>query len=153
MEIYFIKKQTVFIPDPADDYSKEKFAKIKHNEVVKVTIVRPRNVLFHRKFFKLLDIAFDNWNDSDIVVNEIRVKVTRESFRKKLIIWAGYYEEIFYPDGTSIIEAKSISFASMKQDEFEGLFSNMINVILERFCTNYTEQDLRDHVDQILNFA
>jgi hypothetical protein len=71
-----------------------------------------------------------------------------------VLILAGFYEQTFTLKGELKLEAKSIKFAKMEQDEFEDLYSKTINVLLEHVFTNYKGRAEVDHViEQILNFA
>ena len=45
---------------PATDADKSKFAKVTQGEIVQVEFDRKRNTQFHRKFFALLNIGFEN---------------------------------------------------------------------------------------------
>lgn len=53
------------------------------------------------------------------------------------------------------LEAKSISFANMSEEEFEALYSETINVILAKILggTRMTEEQLRNHVDNVLAYT
>lgn len=58
MHITLTKTQLGFIPTFPSDY--ENFQKIKNNETVEVILRKPRNLLFHRKYFALLRLIFAN---------------------------------------------------------------------------------------------
>ena len=50
--------------------------------------------------------------------------------------------------------AKSISFAKMDEDEFARLYSSVVDVILARFLTNWTGEDMDKAVEGfILGFG
>ena len=53
------------------------------------------------------------------------------------------------------MEAKSLSFGSMSDDEFQRCYSALIDVILHKVLsgTKLTEADLRAHADRVLQFA
>ena len=76
-----------------------------------------------------------------------------ERFRKDVIILAGYFDATYRLDGDVRIEAKSISFASMSEDEFEKLYSATIDVILKHVCTQFDGKMLDEVVEQALAFA
>ncbi|MGX9362250.1 DUF1367 family protein [Pantoea ananatis] len=52
-----------------------------------------------------------------------------EAFRKWAVMTAGFYDEYILPDGTQRREAKSISFASMKEHEFQEVYKAVLNVL------------------------
>ena len=66
--------------------------------------------------------------------------------RKDLIIEAGFYDEWVDFQGVIQREAKSISFASMTEDDFGDLYSKVIDVIVQYF--NFDKQDIIDNVEQ-----
>jgi hypothetical protein len=125
-----------------------------------VSVKRIRNYEFHKKFFALVNYAYEFWEPAplpDSPEHRWRKKVTPEKnmdrFRKDLTILAGWYDAHYRVNGEVRIEAKSISFAAMDEDEFEKLYSATIDVILKHVCTQMTEERLRDIVDDILRFA
>ena len=84
-------------------------------------------------------------------------KVTPEKnfdrFRKDIIVLAGYYDATYRLNGDTRIEAKSISFGSMSEDEFEKLYSACVDVILQYVCTQYDGKMLDEVVEQAMAFA
>lgn len=141
----------------ADDITREFIAqRVKTGQIVHGTFTRMRNYKFHQRFFCLMQLGFDVWSDTAKAV-EYRGEFIRpnlERFRKDITILAGYYETDVRLDGTIRVEAKSISFGNMDQDEFEKLYSECINVILDRIMghTNLTPEQLRARVEQVLEF-
>ncbi|WP_069677002.1 DUF1367 family protein [Formosa sp. Hel1_33_131] len=116
------------------DYDKIK--KLKVGEEYQCEVKQPRNLKFHRKFFSLINMLFDNqerYSNSD-------------RMRKDLIIEAGFYDEWVDFQGVIQREAKSISFASMTEDDFSDLYSKVIDVIVQYF--NFDKQDIIDNVEQ-----
>lgn len=116
-------------------------------------ITEYRNYRFHKKFFALLDYAFDMWEPGEIVFNGHKVQKNRDRFRENVTIAAGFYEVSTDLNGEVRLSAKSISFASMDQEEFERLYSAVIDVVLEKILTEYTREDLDNCVNQIMGFA
>lgn len=138
---------------PQDDDSCEALSVIGLGKVIRVKFTQPRNLKFHRKFFALVNFAFSHWEPGELEDTRWTGVVPEKSkgrFRKDLIIMAGYYDATFRIDGTTRIEAKSISFARMGQEEFDKLYSSVINVVLKKILTNYTREDLDRVVDQLL---
>ena len=67
--------------------------------------------------------------------------------RSELIICAGHYEIIFdLESGAQKKEALSISFASMDELEFNKLYSDVLNVICEKFL--FDKEDVLNNVAQ-----
>lgn len=73
-------------------------------------------------------------------------------FRKEVTILAGYHEAVHSMDGSFRLEAKSIAFSKMDEDEFTKLYNAVCNVILQRVLTTYTREDLDRVVEEILRF-
>lgn len=78
-----------------------------------------------------------------------------EAFRKWAIMTAGFYDEFILPDGTKRREARSISFASMKEPEFQELYKAVLNVLWYHilFRTFATQQDAENAAAQLQEFA
>ena len=155
MEI-FAKKLANGALVPASDADHDKLTKIKANAIVRCEITQPRNVGFHRKFFVLVKLLFGIWEEAcqPMKYRGIQVLPNIDKFRRDLTILAGRYTATYNLHGEVQLEAKSISFANMGQDEYEGLFSDVINVALRRVInrSDWTEEKIREACDEILRF-
>jgi len=119
----------------ANDSDLEEVKNIKFNLVYSYEYKKPRNYEFHKKFFALIKMLFDN--------QEYYKNI--EHLRKDLTVAAGYYELRHGLNG-EVLEAKSISFGSMDEIEFNKLYNAVINVIVERF--GFDKQHIIDNVLQ-----
>ena len=116
---------------------------------LRVKVTRPRNVQWHRKLFALFNYLYDIWEPDE--GNQVGEKCF-ERFRQDLTILAGFYEQHVRLDGSTRVEAKSISFGKMDQDEFEELYSKVIDVGIKYVANNHTGEELRAVIDTILSF-
>lgn len=138
---------------PADQQSADYMSKLKLGEVVKVKATRMRNPGHHRKYFALLNIAFDAWEPVGNTYKGERVQKNFDQFRNDVTVLAGYYETAITLKNETRLTAKSISFGNMAQDEFDKLYSATVDVVLSRILTKYTREDLDNVVEQVLRFA
>lgn len=136
MKIYCKKTYIGLIPASRNDFDLLQNSKLKDNEFYTVEVKKPRNVLFHRKYFSLLNICFENQEYFE----------TAESLRHYLTMKAGYVNEIKTPDG-SFFEPKSISFSSMDGIEFEKFYNASIDQVIKLIGV-----DKDDLINQILEF-
>ena len=119
MKLYLTKNENgQFIPAFNSDYESAK--KIKSGETVEATIVRPRNIKFHRKFFALLNMGFSNQEKYACF----------EDYRAVFIMKTGNYKVIETDKGVVYLP-KSISFAAMDELEFAELYSKLIDVLIK----------------------
>ena len=114
-------------------------------ELAEVMFVVPRNPRFHRKFFALLNIGFEAWEPTLTHEGHV-VEKDFEQFRVDVTILAGHYVQTWTLDGEMRLRAKSISFASMDDAEFERVYSSVADVLLSRVLTNYTDRAELDRV-------
>lgn len=142
---------------PATDEDAEALRKIKAGAAVRVEVKQIRNYKFLQKWFTLAKYAFDLWVER-VPPKEYKgqpVKPNFDRFRKDLVILAGHYDATFNAKGEIRLEAKSISFASMGEEEFEKLYSDTIDVVLQKILTGtkLTEDQLRNHVEAVLAYS
>lgn len=137
---------------PADPQAVEYLSKLKIGQIVRAEVTRPRNYQFHKKYMALLNFAFDAWEPQAKEYKGQKVEKNFDQFRKDVAILAGYYEASYKITGEVRLTAKSISFASMDEDEFQALYSATISVILSRILTKYTREDLDTVVENLLRF-
>lgn len=151
-KLVFIKK----IPNgfiPVMDMSEPGvFENIKLGEIIQVSVTKPRNIMRHRKFFALLNLAFDGWEPIEKTHNGIPANKSFERFRKDIVCQAGYYDVVANLRGEVRAEAKSIAFGSMDDFEFDKLYNDVVNVILKHVLQHYNRDDLDNVIEQIIRF-
>lgn len=131
----------------ADDQEAVEFIQsMKVGQGCKVIASKPRNLGFHRKFFKLIDTAFELW---DVPEHNKMLK----TFRADITVLCGHSDVTIKLNGDLRRVPKSISFASMSQEDFEALYSKAIDVILEHVLTNYKREDLDRAIKTVMEFA
>lgn len=137
---------------PADQQAQDFLAKIKLGAGVTVSIKRHRNIGHHRKYFALMNLAFDAWEPECKKYKGEHVLKNFDQFRNDVTVLAGHYEPATTLKGDVRLTAKSISFGSMSQDDFDSLYNATINVILSRVLTSYRRDDLDEVVERLLRF-
>ena len=138
---------------PLSDEDSEAMRRMKIGEVIRVRWTKPRNLRFFRKWWALVNFAFDHWETGELVDPKLKgifPEKNMERFRKDLTILAGHYDSFYRIDCTVRIEAKSISFAQMKEGDFDKFYSATIDAILKYILTNYQREDLEQVVEQLL---
>lgn len=133
-------KQPGGVLTPTDDHAAEALTKFKTGEQYPVEIKLSRNPAFHRKMFAFFKFAFEHWRGGNEFQNE---KAQFEEFRKQLTVMAGYYDQVFNLDGQFILVARSLSFASMSQDEFEQCAVAMQNAAMATVFKGADEQTVQ----------
>jgi len=136
------QKLTGGILSPASDMDAEKLTKLKTGEVYKVTVTQARNPQFHKKVFALLNFSFNYWKSDREFMDEAG---QFDVFRSQLTVQAGYYNAYYKLDGSARIEAKSLSYGNMSQQEFEAFYSALINTVMDKVfqgCDKQTEDKL-----------
>jgi len=119
MKILVVKTINGFLK-PAYDSDFEAFSKMPVNETFEIEYTKRRNSKFHRKYFALLKLAFENQSDYR----------TLEEMRHDFTIVCGYYNEhVNKITGDIHKKADSISFSQMDELEFSELYEKTKNLI------------------------
>lgn len=121
---------------PAYDSDYETMRKVKVGETIQVSFSKPRNIGHHRKFFALINMVFEN---QEIYKNQ-------DHLRKELTMKAGYYDNYINHKGIEKYEAKSISFGSMCQDDFEDLYQRFLDAVEEIF--QFDSELIKQNIEQ-----
>ena len=130
MEIHLVRTSLGLQAYGDEDY--ELLRKIKIGSVVKAKIVQPRNVKFHRKFFAMINAAWDCLTEQQR--KNLRSK---ETFREQLLIVSGFSEPLYDFNGRKFLErAKSISFAKMDEPAFNEVYSKVLDTVLTILVAN-----------------
>lgn len=138
---------------PADAKSAEWFAKVRMGQPVTASVRLPRNGKFHRKFFGMLDVAYSNHDWPELETKFGKVRTSAEMFRRYVIVKAGHYEADMTPHGEIRVVPKSIAWAKMDEAEFSQLYSDVLDVILSEFLTNWTSGDMDRAVEMMMGFC
>ena len=135
MEFYAQIKNRKIVP--LYDSDNDKIAKLKGNKDYKFKVTAPRNYKFHKKFFALVNLGYQNSDHGDMNFEEFRAYITMK---------AGYYSKVNSFNGEFYLP-KSINFASMDATEFEKLYSSSIDVIIK--IIGCTTEDIEN---ELINF-
>lgn len=144
MKIYCRVTEYGLVPMYDSDLDEKKRLKI--GSTVLCDIKKPRNYKFHKKFFALLRLTFDNlphhlhdglniYSEEDLLLS-LKLDLGISS-----VVRMGARD--VYRDG-------SISFAAMDETEFDGFYNRCVNMILNRYLRGTNRADLLEEVDRYL---
>lgn len=110
-----------------------------------VDIKRARNYEFHKKFFALLKLAFDNLPEGlDARYPNL------DAFREDLLLRVGRTRRVLSRQGYVDVAA-SIAFEKMGQDEFEELYRQVWNEITKNFVElGDTPEEIKEELIRFL---
>jgi hypothetical protein len=135
MKLHVIKTQTGLKPAYNSDY--EVYSKIPLNEVFEIEYKKPRNIGFHRKYFALIKLAFENQTDYRNL----------NDLRRDISIVAGYYDEVVNKVTGEVYKMpKSISFSQMDEIEFSELYERTKDVICKWLGVN--DESIEEEIHQ-----
>lgn len=100
------------------------------------TVLKKRNYKFHKKYFALINLVFDNqeiYNNID----HLRYDLTKAS---------GFYTIRKDMEGNDVVEVDSISFSSMDEFTFNDLYSRTLYSIVKYF--NFDKEEINTHIEQ-----
>lgn len=143
MKVNFTK-QAGGVLVPATDLEAEKLTRFKTGETYEVEIKLKRNAAFHRKVFSFFNFCFEHWRGDSVQCEQRQFDV----FRDHLTVLAGFYDSYSGIDGRIRVEAKSISYSNMSQDEFEKLYSALINAAIRHIFGDADQTT----IDQLYSF-
>jgi len=152
-EALLIKTLSGLTPAHEEDFDTLKGVKIGEMIRAKWTKPRTRNVRFFRKWWLLAKYAYEHWEPGEFDDPRLKGVVPEKSFerfRKDLTILAGHYEAFYRIDGTVKVEAKSLAFWSMEEEEFDKLYKATVNAVLKHILQNYQREDLEQVVENLL---
>jgi hypothetical protein len=119
--------------------------KLKIGDYIHVETWKKRNIDFHRKYFKLLNITiyflpedekFDRFRNIDYLREELMIRIGE----------VNYHVDI---DNNTHIRAKSINFKSMDNEKFQRIYTLSVDIILKHFLSHLTFEQFEKH---LLNF-
>lgn len=140
----FRKRGRTLIAD--DESTKNALAKIKDGSVVATDFKIPRNIKFHRKFFKLIDVVYDNQE-------EPKQFATKEKLRAGIKMAAGLVDQVYNPvTKQTLVVPSSMAFEKMDEQEFSEFYNRAVDIILAYVLPNNDKEGLEAQVADLLGF-
>lgn len=124
---------------PATDEELEKLNKFKNGEQYTVDIKLTRSPQFHRKVFGFLSYCFQFWKGDNEFQDESK---QFDVFRNHLTVLAGFYDSYYNINGEVRIEAKSLAYGNMSQEEYEKCYNALINAALKHIFKTADENTM-----------
>lgn len=143
---------------PADPAAEAMIQSMRIGEEVALDAKKARNARFHRKFFALLGLAFDAWEPA-AGQKEYRghpIQKDKDRFREEMLILAGHYDAVFSTNGEIRLVARSISFATCDEAEFQKIYSQVLNVVWDKIMRHSryrSPEEVDAVVSRLLSFG
>lgn len=130
--------------------------RLEPGEFFTLSYKRPRNGKVHRKFFAMLNYAFQHWEPARarkrLTYKGLPIEKNFDAFREQVTILAGFYEASYDLKGRVKLKAKSIAYDKMDDDEFVRLYEAVFDVLMKHVFINHTREDLREVIAKLEEF-
>jgi len=123
-----------FVPVYDSDFELAK--KIKTGEIKAVTFSNPRSLQFHKKFFAMIKLVFENQNRY----------TSQEGILIELKLRLKWYDLHVSIDGKETLVPRSISFEKMEQHEFEKFYLDSVNCILQSGLIQINKEEIEENI-------
>jgi hypothetical protein len=140
---------------PANQVDADALQSVPNGRVLAVDFSQPRNPQFHRKFMALLNFGFEYWQPEELEYRGMKSVKSFDRFRKEVTVLAGYYTVTTTLKGDVRLEAKSISFGKMGEEEFHKLYRAVFSVLWKYVLSkvpNMTENAAEQAINELLSF-
>ena len=142
---------------PAHASDEELLKKIPIGRPINCKITQPRNIKFFRKYWAMMNEAFHLWvpqAKASELLSIVGTEVQKDfnTFRDEVTILTGHRTITYRLNGDVRLEAKSIAWQSMSEEEFALFFTKTIDVIVDFVQTHYTDEQLREALETIEAF-
>lgn len=136
MQLFLQNTARGLIPVYDADFDEKK--KLKIGQVYRCEIKLARNYELHKKYFALINCAWNYLNEKQTAF----FKESVDSFRKAIEIAAGHYEMIYSISRKEWLEIpKSISFSKMGEFEFREHYDSVKRVLFNTFLKEISEEE------------
>jgi len=113
---------------PLYPFDQDEKKKLKIGQNYECDIKNPRNYEFHKKFFALIRLGYSN----------TQMELPENVYRKIITMRAGYFDA-YNTDKGIHYEAQSISFGNKTEDEFQEIYSRVLDEIIKDIGTTSEE--------------
>lgn len=126
---------------PVSVVDAELIRELRYGTSYKARITQMRNGQFHKLYFAMLKIAYDNQD----------MFTSQDDFLFYVKIGVGHTDR-FFVDGQLYERPKSISFAKCDEIAFRAFFNKTVQFLLDRVLTNWTNPDVHRACIEISRF-
>lgn len=126
--------------DANDAFGKEELNKFPLGATLRCRITQPRNVKFHRLFFGMLNLFYEQQDQY----------ATLEDFLEVVKKAVGHSHEIVDFDGQVQVITNSISFDKMDEISFRQFFDRVEKFLLEKILPLVKKPDFEQHLYEML---
>ena len=124
---------------PVDQTDVDAIYALKEGEIYSCEIKKPRNIGFHRMFFAMIGLCFENQG----VFNNV------DNFREEMLKASGFFTSYKNHKGTTVYKAESIAFSKMKQDDFEKVYEAVFMTCIQVFKWEDVESEFRNELNDL----
>lgn len=143
MQFYAVNTAAGLVPAYDDDYEQKRRLTI--GETYKIKVTKARNLQFHRKYFALINCAWEYLPERAVAHFG-----TVEQFRKTCEIAAGHCDRVYSISRKEWLEIpKSIAFDKMDGLEFDELYKGVRHVIFTVFLKHISPDEFEKN---LINF-
>lgn len=142
MEIYCRVTPYGFVPLYDSDYDLKQ--RLRVGSTVRCKVSLPRNYEFHKKFFALVRLTFENLPLRFVEHWNIR---SADDMLRRFKRDLGYCKTYVNSYGEREIEYKSISFAAMDEQQFEVFYNDCVNLVLYKYIPGIGRDDLTEEIE------
>lgn len=142
MEIYC--RVTDYGLVPMYDSDLDEKHRLRNGTTVLCHISRPRNYEFHKKFFALIRLTYDNLPERLVQMMSV---YSESDMLDCLKLDLGLFSTVYH-GGRQIVKLGSISFAAMDNTEFEQFYNRSVDIILHTYLRGTDRQALLDEVER-----
>ena len=127
------------IINPANEQSMIAMKKLKYGNFYKCDIKLDQNYRLHQKIFGFFGFCC-NYYYGDMEASKDEYKLNRH--RKKLTVAAGYFKQVFDPNGVGFeIVALSLKYDSMPDDERQDFYKRITQAALDNVFNNGPDEN------------
>lgn len=132
---------------PLYDSDGELKRRLRVGSTVRCRVTLSRDYGFHKKFFALVRLVYDNLPLPLIERWNIRsVDDMLRRFKRDL----GYFDSYLNESGEREITYKSISFGQMDQQDFERFYDDCVNLVLYGYLPGIDRKDLIEEAERFM---
>lgn len=142
MEIYCRVTDAGLVPMYDSDSDEKNRLRVGDDVLCRVT--KPRNYEFHKKFFALVRLAYDNLPER---IQRMLHIYSEEELLTCLKIDLGLFSTVWHGN-KEVVKVGSISFAAMDNAEFERFYDRCIDIILDRYLRGTDRLDLIENIER-----
>lgn len=152
MKIEIFKRGQGFMP--ASDDAQKVHARMTQGEIAWVKVLRIRDPIAHRRYWKLMEMCADNCEHIELPYGAMMKIHHKDDVHTAIKLCTGLCDTIFDANGAPVFQIpRSTNYEAMTCDEWAEYWPRVLDVVSERILPGVSLPEMQHEIEKCMGWA